>query len=95
MDKVELTKAVKLRAGVTFSEAKPIVDLVFQVMAETMRRGERVRIGDFCTFDVMTDPPRQVRNPQTGEMMTVPSKRVAKIRLSAYLKRMLAQEDVS
>jgi len=90
VDKVALTKAVKERTGTTYQEAKPIVDAVFQVMAEAMRRGEQVRIADFCTFDTVVRA-RKVINPQTGERYSLPPRREPWIKPGAILKRMLKE----
>ena len=91
MDKINLAKAVKVAAGITYQEAKLTVDVVFQVMSEALRTGEAVSIRDFAHFDVIVKPQHAARNPQTGALMMVPPKRAVRVKLSSVLKALVAQ----
>ena len=47
-------------------------------MASELEERGRVKLHDMCRFSVVGRKERIVRNPQTGELMTTPAKKVVK-----------------
>lgn len=60
------------------AEARAAVDCVFETITETLKRGDSVRIAGFGTFRTEQRNARTARNPQTGDPVTVPAKKVPK-----------------
>lgn len=52
----------------------------------TVEKGRHVSIAGLGVFETMTRKSRSARNPQTGETLTVPAKRVPKFRASKAFK---------
>ena len=59
-------------ATISISEAIALVDAIFDLIKLRMRRGEKVMITNFGTFEVVQRAPRRGVNPATGERMIIP-----------------------
>ncbi|MEO8179617.1 MAG: integration host factor subunit alpha, partial [Deltaproteobacteria bacterium] len=66
-----------------------IVDLVFEMMKETLGRGEKIKISGFGNFVLRDKRQRQGRNPQTGEPIVITARRVLNFKASQLLKQAL------
>ena len=71
MNKSDIVGRVAGRAGVGRSAAGDAVDAVFEAIAETLAKGEDVRIVGFGTFGTKSRPARTGRNPRTGESLNI------------------------
>ena len=71
VNKTEIASRVADRTGVERSAAGDAVDAVFEAIAETLARGEEVRIVGFGTFVTRNRPARTGRNPRTGESLNI------------------------
>lgn len=78
----------RLGAG-TKREAAAFVDVVFDVIKETLERGEDVRVPGFGNFILRDKRARTGTNPQTGVRMTIHARRVLRFKPSQYLKNSL------
>ena len=65
--------------------AEFVVDAVFACMEQSMRRGERVEIRGFGTFQVRSYKGYAGRNPKTGEAIQVAPKRLPFFKVSKNL----------
>jgi nucleoid DNA-binding protein len=50
------------------------VKFIFQQIAETVKKGERVSIQGFGAFELRELKERKIRNPRTGEEIEVPGR---------------------
>lgn len=74
MNKEELVKKVADKVdGLTATSAAKVIDATTEAIMEALKEGETVRLIGFGTFEAKQRAERQVRNPQTGEAMTVPA----------------------
>ena len=73
MNKVELTKSVATRTGVTQKDAAVYVDAVIESIKDGMIEDGKVQIVGFGTFDVKSRGERQGKNPKTGEPLVIPA----------------------
>ena len=62
------------------------VELVFQLIKDTLARGEKVKISRFGAFVVRDKNDRVGRNPQTGETLTISSRSVVNFKPSPVLR---------
>ncbi len=68
MTKAEIVQALYARVGgFSKKESADIVDRVFEMMKETLGRGEKIKISGFGNFVLRDKRQRPGRNPQTGE----------------------------
>ncbi len=77
--------------SITKKEIYEIVSEVFQIIEETLRKGEKVQISGFGTFLVKERKGKRGRNPRTGEEVPVPDRRVIVFKPS---KKLLEQVEL-
>jgi integration host factor subunit alpha len=89
MTKAEIVERVYERVGFSKKEAADIVELVFDLMKETLENGEKIKVSGFGNFVVKEKRARRGRNPQTGEEIEIAPRRVLTFRASQTLKKLL------
>jgi DNA-binding protein HU-beta len=72
MTRKDLIDRVAKEFGLKKREAEAIVKFIFQEIAETVKKGERVSIQGFGAFELRELKERKIRNPRTGEVMEIP-----------------------
>jgi DNA-binding protein HU-beta len=74
VNKQELIGVVASRLDVTRARAAEITDLFFAaegVIASELKRGGKVAISGFGSFELRRRAPREGRNPRTGKVMNI------------------------
>ncbi len=89
MTKADMVELVYDRIGVSKREAARIVEMIFDLIKETLERGENVKISGFGSFNIQHKKPRRGRNPQTGEEITISARRVLSFKASNVLREHL------
>ncbi len=90
MTKADIVQAVYTRlGGFSKKESADLVDLVFEMMKETLGRGEKIKISGFGNFVLRDKRQRQGRNPQTGQPIVITERRVLNFKASQLLKQAL------
>ncbi|MCD6506423.1 HU family DNA-binding protein [Candidatus Poribacteria bacterium] len=74
--KNDLVAAVVEKAGLSKKQAAAAVDAVLDTIKESLASGEKVSLIGFGSFDVKERKAREGRNPQTGEKIKIPAKKV-------------------
>jgi len=86
MTKAELIATVAEKTGSTKKNADIAVNAVIASITEALTNGEKVSIVGFGTFEVRDRKEKQVKNPQTGEMMTAPASKAPAFKAGQTLK---------
>ena len=86
MTKVELIAAVATEAGLSKKDAEKAVNTMLATITEELKKGEKVSLVGFCTFEVRERPERQGRNPQTKEPMTIAASKLPAFKAGKALK---------
>jgi integration host factor subunit alpha len=90
MTKAEIVQALYTRVGgFSKKESADIVDLVFEMMKETLGKGEKIKISGFGNFVLRDKRQRPGRNPQTGDPIKISERRVLTFKASQILKQAL------
>jgi integration host factor subunit alpha len=84
--RVELCAAVYEKAKLTRSESSALVDLVLDEIADTLAKGETVKLSPFGSFVVRKKGQPIGRNPKTGTEAPISPRRV---KPSAILKQQI------
>jgi nucleoid DNA-binding protein len=87
MTKNQLIERVAKKSHLTKRAAADAVNSVFGIISENYSRGEKTVITGFGTFLVRSRAPRRGRNPQTGEPMQIPSKKLPDFTAGKTIKR--------
>ena len=72
-------------------ESEILVNGFFSTLEEILVKGEELSVIGFGKFEVITQSARTCRNPQTGEQMQVPEKKVVKFRVVKSLAKKVAK----
>jgi integration host factor subunit alpha len=91
LTKAELVLNVCDKCSFSRQESFQIVEQVFQILKETLERGEKVKISGFGNFVIREKRPRRGRNPQTGEEVMISGRRVLTFRPSLLLREAVNQ----
>jgi integration host factor subunit alpha len=92
MTKAEIVETIYERVGFSKKESADLVETVFEIIKETLSAGEKVKISGFGNFVVRQKNERKGRNPQTGEEIRLPARRVLTFKPSLVLKNVLNDE---
>lgn len=87
MTRSELIEEVASKAAnFTKKDVEMIVSTLFQSIAESLTKGEKIEIRGFGSFKVKKRNARKGRNPKSGEGIQVNSKRVPFFKAGKELK---------
>jgi DNA-binding protein HU-beta len=90
MNKSELVDALASATGMTKADAGRAVDSLFDtdkgVIAKALRRGNRVQITGFGTFERKNRKARTGRNPRTGQTIQIAATKTPSFRAGKGLK---------
>lgn len=91
MTKNEFVTQLAQRAVLTKKQASEALDIVFELMKETVARDGKIRFDAIGTFDRHVRQGRTGRNPATGEAIEIPARTVVRFTPSAAWKRELEE----
>ena len=75
--------------GFSKKDASQIVEAVFDIIKDTLARGEKIKLSGFGNLVVRDKNSRIGRNPQTGDEITISARRVLTFKPSQVLKNAL------
>jgi DNA-binding protein HU-beta len=87
--KQELVDIVSEKGGLTKKDTGALLDIILDTITETMKRGEKVALVGFGTFEAKTRKAREGRNPATGETVSIPARTVPGFKAGRALKEAL------
>lgn len=86
MQKTDFIRAVAEKSGVSQKEAALVVNAMFDVVTETLKRGEKVTLTGFGTFEVRERQAREGVNPQTRQKIQIAATKTPGFSASSTLK---------
>lgn len=86
MNKADLVAAMAEKAGVSKKDAEASLKAFTDVVAEELKKGEKIQLVGFGTFEVSERSARTGRNPQTGAEMTIAASKAPKFKAGKALK---------
>ena len=86
MNKTELVAAIADEAGLSKKDAEKALKAFTDVVTEELKKGEKVQLVGFGTFEVSERAARTGRNPQTGAEMTIAASKAPKFKAGKALK---------
>ena len=89
MTKADLINVIAEKANLQHRQAEMVVNLVFDMMADALKRDDRIEIRGFGSFVNRCYGAYQGRNPKTGQVVQVPPKRVPFFKVGKELKEMV------
>ena len=86
MNRTELVAAMAEKTQLYNKDAEAALKAFVDFVSEEMKKGEKVQLVGFGTFEVSERAAREGRNPQTGETMTIAASKTPKFKAGKALK---------
>lgn len=86
MNRSELVKCLAEDADISVDDSAQVIGIFFDVMKKALIAGDRVEIRGFGSFKIRQYDGYEGRNPKTGQMVDVDSKRLPFFRAGKDLK---------
>lgn len=87
MKKSDIANELYEKIGISKKEALDIVELVLNILKESLKSGEIIKIAGFGNFVVRNKRERKGRNPKTGEEIGISPRKVVTFRPSHIFKQ--------
>ena len=89
MNKAELITSMAEKSQLTKKDAETALKAFIDSVQEALENGEKVQLVGFGTFSVSKRAARNGRNPQTGAVIKIKAKKVAKFKAGKELSAKL------
>lgn len=89
MNRMELVAAIAEKTELSKKDAEKALKAFTDVVAEELKKGEKIQLVGFGTFEVSERAEREGRNPQTGETMEIKASKTPKFKAGKALKDMM------
>ena len=86
MNKTELVAAIAAQADISKKDAEAAVKAFIDVTSKELKKGGKVQLVGFGTFEVAKRKAREGRNPQTGAAMKIKASKAPKFKAGKALK---------
>ena len=86
MNKAELVAEVGKRTNLAKKDIGNVIDALVETITDTIKKGEKVALAGFGTFQVVQRKARTGLNPQTKETIQIPARKVPKFAPAKGLK---------
>ena len=86
MNKTELVAAMAEQTNLSKKDAEAALKAFVDVVSEELKKGEKVQLVGFGTFEVSERAAREGRNPQTGETMEIKASKTPKFKAGKALR---------
>ena len=86
MNKSELVAAISAKAEISKKDAEAALGAFIDVTKDALKKGEKIQLVGFGTFETSQRAARMGRNPQTGADMPIPAVTVPKFKAGKALK---------
>ena len=73
MNKTELIAAIAEKTELSRKDAEKALKAFTEVVEEELKKGEKIQLVGFGTFEVRSREERAGRDPRTGEPITIPA----------------------
>ncbi len=86
MNKAELVAAMAAKTELSKKDSEKALKAFIEVVAEELKKGDKVQLVGFGTFEVAKRAAREGRNPQTGKAMKIAASKAPKFKAGKALK---------
>ena len=89
MNKSEWIAATAEASGITKKDAERVLNAAIDTITDALRKGDKVLLTGFGSFEVKSRQQRVGRNPQTRQAVNIPATRVPTFKPSQNLKEIV------
>ena len=80
MNRTELVASIAEKSGITKKDAEAVLSATLDSIAEALKKGDKVQIPGIITLAVEERAARKGINPATKQVITIPAKKVVKVK---------------
>ncbi len=91
MNKTELIAAAAAAANVSKKDAAAVIDAAIAAVTASLKKGDKVQLIGFGTFETRTRAAREGKNPRNGEKIKIAASKVPAFKAGAALKKEVNQ----
>ncbi|TKB25852.1 HU family DNA-binding protein [Desulfopila sp. IMCC35006] len=85
MNKGDLIEKVARECGLSKTASDQVLNSILNAITGAVATGDKVTLIGFGTFSVSARPAREGRNPQTGDIIQIPARKVVKFKAGSKL----------
>lgn len=89
MNKAELVAAIAEKSELSKKDAEKALKAFTEVVTEELKKGNKIQLVGFGTFEVSERAAREGRNPQSGAVMKIAASKAPKFKAGKALKDMI------
>ncbi len=89
MNKTELVAAIADKAEISRKDAEKVLAAFTETVADELKKGGKVQLVGFGTFEVSERAAREGRNPQSGKPMQIAASKAPRFKAGKAFKDML------
>lgn len=93
MNKSDLIAAMAAKTGETKKSAEASLDAFISTVTESLKKGEKVQLVGFGSFEVRKRAARKGRNPQTKEEIKIPASKAPVFKAGKALKDLVNKNN--
>lgn len=86
MNKTELVAAIAEKAELSKKDSEKALKAFIDVVTDELKKGDKIQLVGFGTFEVIERAAREGRNPLTGEKMQIKASKAPKFKAGKALK---------
>ena len=86
MNKTELIAKVAEETELSKGKVQVVLDGIINSIGDSLKSGDKVSFVGFGTFEVAKRDARTGRNPQTGDSIKIPARKVVRFKAGKQLK---------
>ena len=84
-----IEKVAERTPHISKKDTEVVVNTIFDAMTDALKKGERIEIRGFGSFQVKIREAREGRNPKTGAEVHIPAKKTPFFKVGKELKEMV------
>lgn len=93
LTKADIAEAISKQVGYTKLKSTGLVNSIFEIIKESLENDQNVLISGFGKFSVRDRRERAGRNPISGELIVLPTKKVVTFKCSGKLRNKINGSD--
>lgn len=86
LTKTDLIDQLADKTGMTKAEAKGALDGLVDLLSDNLKKGNKIQLTGFGTFEVRDRKAREGRNPSTGETIQIAASKAPAFKAGKALK---------
>ena len=88
MNKGQFVKSIAEKADLTGKQADAVYKAYVETIVEELKKGEKIQLVGFGTFELQHKPAREAFNPLTGKKVKVAASNAPKLKIGKSFKEL-------